>query len=964
MKNRILPLCILLLTCILPVSANWNPFIVHFDKLHYGENTQVWQMSTKIPGWLMVAGQGGFLQFDGSVWQHYNMPKGSPVRAVLPDLESRRVYVGGLNMSGYFAPQPSGTMAFTNFFPPKSEITIRLANVWNILHVGDMVYLQGDYGIARISHLLDKPDYIEAPDKITASAIVSGSLYIGCQSGLYVLIGKNFFPVHGTESFVGHTFRSIIPYDDKVILVTSDGLYLYANQSISTFIPKLHKLISDKGPFCAALYRGLLAIGTVKNGVYCYDMLSRKITNVSEANGLRNNTVLSVSFDERGFLWAGMDRGIDYIMLSSPLTNLYTFPRSYGTGYAAYQSGDDLYLGTNRGLYYTSYQESATDTNAEIYEVPGTEGQVWGISEVDGDVFCMHDKGLLKVNKLGVEQIDVPVGSFCAIPMKGQKEMFVGHYSGISLITKDDQGKWSLKKYFESIQGSFMKLLFYKDSTVWGINDHTFMHIRFSKDWQQITHSKEYSIDSIAKITGSSTLAMVHDTLRLATRTGIYYYNDQTDTFCKDTHLENQLAGDVPYRLLSEKNGDVWALSDQMLSHHHNDMMAPVQSFSNNYSFDVLVDFVSGHEKMVWTNERHVIMPYDKGFAMLNVEQAKQQQKLPLSVHVEELAISANNDSVIYKHHIGKHVEKPVISWNNNVLRFVFGVNLVANKGEIKYRYRFSSKEEWTQWTERPTKEFAGLYEDDYTLHLQARTISGEIAETRFYFKVLPPWWRTSIAYAVYTILSLVILFVIIYFDQQRVKKQFKRAEEEAQLQIQEQEEVHKKEQEKQQQQIAELEKENLKYELSHKQQEVTNLLLSSAKQNELLEEIKHDLTRVQTAVRPGNIRELRDRLEKLARRIDINMQNQEVLERVEKEFNMLHNSMMTKLKANYPDLSQNERMMCIYIRMHLLTKEIAPLLNLSVRGVETLRYRLRKKFDLSRDESLADYLKELEKNG
>lgn len=964
MKNRLLPLCTLLLICILPVSANWNPFIVHFDKSHYGENTQVWQMSTGMPGWLMVAGQGGFLQFDGSIWQHHDMPNGAAVRAVLPDLDSRRVFVGGVNIAGYFAPNSSGAMSFTNFFSADSDIPSRLSNIWNVLHVGEMVYLQGDYGIARVSPLLERADYIEAPDKITASAIVSGSLYIGCQSGLYVLIGKNFFPVHGTESFVGHTVRTIIPYDDKVIIVTSNGLYMYANQKVRPFIPRLNKLVRDKGPFCAALHGGMLAIGTVKNGVYCFDMLSRKIINISEANGLRNNTVLSVSFDERGFLWAGMDRGIDYIMLSSPLSNLYTFPRSYGTGYAACQSGDNLYLGTNRGLYYTSYQESATDINADINEVQGTEGQVWGLSEIDGDVFCMHDKGLLKVINGGVEQIDVAVGSFCAIPMKSQKEMFVGHYSGISLLAKDRQGKWNMKKYFDSLSGSFIKLLFYKDSTVWGINDRTFTHIRFSKDWQQITHRKEYTIDSIAGNTGSSTLAMVRDTLRLTTRTGIYFYNDQTDVFTKDTHLESQLAGDVPYRMLSELNGDVWALSDQMLSHYHKNMMDPEQSFSKKYSFDVLVDFVSGHEKMVWTNERNIIMPYDKGFAMLNVEQAKQQQKLPLSVHVEELAISANNDSIIYRHHIGERVEKPVISWNNNVLRFVFGVNLVANRGEVMYRYRFSSKEEWTQWADRPAKEFAGLYEDDYTLHLQAKTISGEIAETLFQFKVLPPWWRTRVAYAIYTILSLAILFIIIYLDQQRVKKQFKRAEEEAQVQMQEQEELHKQEQEKQQQQIAELEKENLKYELSHKQQEVTNLLLNSAKQNELLEEIQHDLMRVQGAVRPGNIRELRERLEKLAKRIDVNMQNQEVLERVEKEFNMLHNSMMTKLKANYPDLSQNERMMCIYIRMHLLTKEIAPLLNLSVRGVETLRYRLRKKFDLNRDESLADYLKELEKNG
>jgi DNA-binding CsgD family transcriptional regulator len=48
---------------------------------------------------------------------------------------------------------------------------------------------------------------------------------------------------------------------------------------------------------------------------------------------------------------------------------------------------------------------------------------------------------------------------------------------------------------------------------------------------------------------------------------------------------------------------------------------------------------------------------------------------------------------------------------------------------------------------------------------------------------------------------------------------------------------------------------------------------------------------------------------------------------------------------------------MCAFLKMNLSSKEIAPLLNLSVRGVETLRYRLRKKIGLEREENLLEYL-------
>jgi len=71
----------------------------------------------------------------------------------------------------------------------------------------------------------------------------------------------------------------------------------------------------------------------------------------------------------------------------------------------------------------------------------------------------------------------------------------------------------------------------------------------------------------------------------------------------------------------------------------------------------------------------------------------------------------------------------------------------------------------------------------------------------------------------------------------------------------------------------------------------------------------------------------------------------------------LVHNNFMKKLREKHPDLSNSERLMCAYLKMNLSTKEIAPLLNISVRGVETTRYRLRKKLGLDRDDGLIDYL-------
>ena len=52
---------------------------------------------------------------------------------------------------------------------------------------------------------------------------------------------------------------------------------------------------------------------------------------------------------------------------------------------------------------------------------------------------------------------------------------------------------------------------------------------------------------------------------------------------------------------------------------------------------------------------------------------------------------------------------------------------------------------------------------------------------------------------------------------------------------------------------------------------------------------------------------------------------------------------------------------MCAYLKMGLSNKEMSQRLNLSIRGVETRRYRLSKKLNSSPDFKLIEFLKNLD---
>ncbi|HRZ74840.1 MAG TPA: LuxR C-terminal-related transcriptional regulator, partial [Flavobacterium sp.] len=63
------------------------------------------------------------------------------------------------------------------------------------------------------------------------------------------------------------------------------------------------------------------------------------------------------------------------------------------------------------------------------------------------------------------------------------------------------------------------------------------------------------------------------------------------------------------------------------------------------------------------------------------------------------------------------------------------------------------------------------------------------------------------------------------------------------------------------------------------------------------------------------------------------------------------------RLTNLYPSLTSKDIKLCIYLKMNLSSKEIAPLMNISYRGVELHRYRLRKKLNLHSDDNLSNFM-------
>ncbi|MBK9569642.1 MAG: hypothetical protein IPO53_06750 [Chitinophagaceae bacterium] len=155
------------------------------------------------------------------------------------------------------------------------------------------------------------------------------------------------------------------------------------------------------------------------------------------------------------------------------------------------------------------------------------------------------------------------------------------------------------------------------------------------------------------------------------------------------------------------------------------------------------------------------------------------------------------------------------------------------------------------------------------------------------------------------------------------------------------------------------LRNEKLEADMSFKNAEMASSAMHLVKKGELLSKIKSELSHVMKGLEnPQAAAGLKKMIKTLSE--DDNLDKE--WESFAKHFDKVHSDFMVGLKEKHPTITPNELKLCAYLRMNLSTKEIAQLMNISVRGVEISRYRLRKKLQLPSEANLFDYLINLQK--
>lgn len=948
------------------LQADWNFFINNYEKKEYGAGSQTWQISTYKDQYIFCANSNGLLQFDGSQWKLMPLVNDMDARSLHVSLTQRRIYVGGINEFGYFEADKKGMIAYTSLSDSLSdslsEDKVSCGNIWKIYELDNTLYYQGDKIILK--QFEDKSNIafkkIESRYKIDCSALIDDLIYIGTEKGVCRLLGQEFMPIPGNEILLNKKIRAISKFKGGILIATaSHGIFFFDGNIIEPFETYTGDFLLRNEIFTISQYENILAVGTVRGGIVLLNAESHQVDYINEMNGLQNNTVLSMDFDQSGRLWAGLDNGIDCIHLHSPFTSLYTNTQFLGAGYGAEIHDRWLYLATNRGLYRTEKTNAGTQ-NMEY--IAGSSGQVWSLARIGEQLFCCHDKGLFVVDGKGLHKINGLANAWKILPFDtNEQKMWVGAYDGLYILEKEYLASkkvlWKCVKKIKWGNESFRDFEVEGDSLVYLRNSQLgILRIALNKDNFEIIEGKYYS-----KKEGHSELPDANKNIHITkiggqvlfpSSKGVFYFDNAKNIFrLKNVQIPQSTSSGGNYFLqLITKNDLLFGLTSKqiMIGNWVSDQFDILLKIPRQIQNIDLSERIDG---ICILPDSSIIFPNEMGFSKFNVRQILPQAESK-KIFIKNFFINQTLDSLVFSSSFNSSPQELIIPWKyNNILIEYAAHNF--DKESIEYWYRLLPNKQWIGSSNNSYKSFTSLGEGSYTFELRAEFSSGETADAAINFLILPPWYRTWYAYLLYITVAIILIFLIYRWDRYRLYLKKKKIIVQKMREQLQQKDVFEK-------QIFELENEKLEHELKFKVQEMANLMLNFSRKNDMLSDIKQELNKIVGEILNKDKVKIKGELMLVNRKIETNIQSDDLLKQFEAQFDILHNNFMHKLEQKHPELALNERKMCAFLKMELPSKEIAPLMNISVRGVETMRYRLRKKLNLTRDESLLDYLKSI----
>ena len=935
---------VLILFCCVSSRAQNTVHITNYNKNEYKGGNQNWDITLSKRGEVFVANNDGLLSFDGAKWSLLNFPTHTIVRSVAYD--NNRIYSGSFEEFGYWELDSSRVWKYESLIPLLKDVKLHNDEFWKIVKHKDLVYFQSFGTILVYDYKTIKPLSIPGPVLFLLES--NNRLFVQqINGGLFEIIDQKLLFIKGSNIFKDTEIKAIISAGNNEYLIgtSSKGVFKFNGNTFFEWKNEASDELRESKINNGIRLENKVIFGTILKGIFVYNLSGKLLNHITSNSSLQNNTILALHSDPSHNVWVGMDKGIDYISFNSPIDIYEDKNMNTGAVYSACLFNNELYIGTNQGVYIYSLRSDGKFDNKRFLK--NSQGQVWFLKIIDNKLFCGLNDGTYQIEDHKLRLLSNISGGYNLSKIKWQEKDYLiqSTYSTIVVYSQKD-GVWTkshtINDFIAPVRYLEMDFL----GNLWlGHSIEGLYLVQPSKNLDSFVSNKRI-VGNEGFNDNANRVFKVDNRIVIPSGSQLYRWDDIKNKVIPFNELNDQVEDfKSAVSIASNPDNKYWFIKKNeigMFEVLFGKAKLLYRLIPQMYSLNL----VENYENIIALNDSLNLICLDDGFAVLNMylmNQLKEVNKAPV---LKDVTIWSSKGRKIKINNPYEPKTQIPNSYNNLSISFTSNEPVGQRKF---YQYKLEGIDNnWSDWSYNSEVTYTRLPYGNYTFYVHTINSKGiKTQPVKFIFKINPPWFLSFYAFLLYFLL----IVLGVYLIRVMIKRRFIKHKE---ILIKKEQEKVRAEKERAEQQIIKLANEKLQAEISYANSQLANNTMSIIKKNELLIDIKDQLESIKKDLGYRIPNKYYDSIYNL---IDQNITSEHDWEMFEKLFDQAHENFFKRLKAAYPDLTSSDLRLCAYLRLNLSSKEIAPLINITIRGVEERRYRLRKRLNLLSDQNLTDFI-------
>lgn len=934
------------------LAANdFTPIVTQFNKKDYTGGNQNWSVAQSSDGLMYFGNNVGLLRFDGTSITLFKLPTVNVVRSVYID-RNDRIYVGSFREFGYFEKDKFGVLNYISLSNQLKNFKLENDEIWRIIEFNGKILFQSFKSIfifdgKNISgKLFDETFLYLHPfdNQVYVHTLQKGFCRFDITSQQFTTVSNVPFK---------SSVISVVPFARKeaYVVTQSDGIYIFNGIEFRRFSDSSLDYLKDSGVNNAVLSKdSLLIIGTILNGITAVDKSGKKVWLLNTDNNLQNNTVLGMLPDAENNLWVALDHGISMVRLSKSILLIQSFSPSIGSVYSlSFLPPNKLYLATNQGLYSGNLSIS-TNSLTQIQVDPLIKGQVWSIDRFDNQLFCGNNEETYQIAPVR-KTMSLTKGGMCMGKgtIHGREVLVQGTYSDLVIYTKQD-GEWKFHSNINNFLNPIKTISIDYQGRIWASHMHQglFM-IKLNPDMNTIESIREY--DSLNEKHPSLIYTYsINNRVVFTDNSCFYIYDDIKNKIIPFDELNKALGNfSNSYKICRQNSTSYWFIKNEeaALVEFKDEKINIIDRVQYSLFLNQTVD---NFQNIIPVSDDTALFTLENGLALYkSSNRPKDEDAVRRNILLIEVSVVDKKSEERTLLPINSDLENVSFSHTNNRIKFNVSYPKFSNLHDLQFSYKLTGlNDNWSEKTKSNIKEYSYLTPGKYIFSVRVLNNNGDVLAVKNYsFRMKPPFYWNMFSKILFLILLLTTAYLAYYF----IKQNFNTKQKKLHL---EQEEIRRMEIEKREREIVALKAEKLESDLTLKSKELAMSTMTIIRKNEVLIKVKDELVDLKKHLGSQYPNKYYDRMVRL---VDQSISSNDDWEIFQTNFDRIHENFFRNLHAAYPELTSNDLRFCAYFRLNLTTKDIAHLMNISPKGVEMARYRIRKKINIPSEKNISEFL-------